>query len=520
MKKDLARRDFLKLGAIGAAGVAAAGLAVTAQAEPIVTSPSKKIWDLKSDVVIAGTGLSGLVAAIEAHDAGAKVLIVEKAPKKFEGGNSRISGNLWLCNNDLEKSYAYYKAMDQGHTEDDVIRWIATETMKTNAYLSKFGVRPLKFTARAFAPEHPTLPGADSIEMFADNGTIGQAAMWSKIRKAVDDRKIMVMYETPALELIQNANREVIGLIVVHGGKKLNIKAAKAVILACGGFEFNEDMNKQMIPARQLFKGTIYNTGDGLKMAQYAGAQMWHNHVFLGQYDTIECKGMPYPAVLRPRGDNYLWLNRRAERFMSEKRPARHGFGHREYAIWFDGLTGEFTNLPCYAIFGAESGNKKMAYEGKVHAWGHYADYKWSEDNSAEVAKGWLFRDDTIEGLAKKIGLDPAKAKASVDAYNKMCTAGADTVFGRPGKSLKPVITAPFTAALLWPGSYNTFGGPKKNTKGQALDAFGKPIPRLYALGELGSYYGFMYNGGGNLTECLFGGWTAGPHAAKLKSWG
>lgn len=519
MKKDLGRRDFLKLGAIGAAGVAV-GLASKAEAEPIAVNPKKMKWDEAADVVVIGTGLSGLVAAIEAHDAGAKALILDKAPKEFEGGNSRISGNLWLCNNNLEKSIAYYKAMDLGHTDDEVIRWVAAESMKTNEYLKKFGVKPLKFTARAFAPEHPTLPGADSIEMFCDNGTIGKAVMWGKVRKAVDDRKIRVMYETPALELIQAPSREVIGVIASRNGKKVNIKAAKAVILASGGFEFNEEMNKQMIPGKQLFKGSLYNTGDGLKMAQYAGSQMWHNHVFLGQYDTIECKGMKYPAILRPKGDNCLWLNKKGERFMNEKRPARHGFGHREYAIWFDGLTGEFTNLPCYAIFGAESGNKKMTYEGAVHAWGHYANYKWSDDNSAEVAKGWLYRDTTIEGLAKQLGLDPAKVKASVDEYNRMCAAGKDTQFGRPDKALKPVATAPFTAAIMWPGSYNTFGGPKKNTKAQALDAFDKPIPRLYVVGECGSYYGFMYNGGGNLTECLFGGWTAGPHAAKLKSWG
>ena len=519
MEKKFARREFLKLSAIGAAGVAT-GIASSAHAEPIAVNPAKIKWNLTADVVVVGTGLSGLISAIEATDACAKVLIIEKAPKEFEGGNSRISGNLWLCNNDLEKSFAYYKAMDLGHTEDEVLKWVAAETMKTNTYLSKFGVRPLRFTARAFAPEHPTLPGADSIEMYADNGTIGQAAMWSKVRKAVDDRKIKVLYETPALELLQAPSREVIGVVAGSGGKKINIKAAKAVILACGGFEFNEEMNKQMIPGKQLFKGTLYNTGDGLKMAQFAGAQMWHNHVFLGQYDTIEAKGMKYPAVLRPKGDNYLWLNKKAVRFMNEKRPARHGFGHREYAIWFDGLTGEFTNLPCYAIYGAESGNKKIAYEGAVHAWGHYANYKWSEDNSAEVEKGWLYRDDTIEGLAGKLGLDPAKAKASVEAYNKICASGADPDFGRAAKTLKPVVTPPFTAAILWPGSYNTFGGPKKNTKAQALDPFGKPIPRLYVVGELGSYYGFMYNGGGNLTECLFGGWTAGPHAAKLKKWG
>ncbi len=520
MKKKLARREFIKLSAIGAAGVAVGLASPSAQAEPIAVNPKRIKWSAVADVVVVGTGLSGLVAAIEANDAGATTLIIEKAPKEFEGGNSRISGNLWLCNNNLEKSYAYYKAMDVGHTEDEVIKWLAGESMKTNAYVSKFGVHPLRFTAIAFAPEHPTLPGGDSIEMYADNGTIGQAAMWSKFRKAAEDRKIKVMYETSALELIQSPSREVIGVIAEQGGKKINIKAEKAVILACGGFEFNEEMNKQMIPAKQLFKGTIYNTGDGLKMAQYAGAQMWHNHVFLGQYDTIECKGMKYHAVLRPKGDVYLWLNKKAERFMNEKRPVRHGFGHREYAIWFDGLTGEFTNLPCYAIYGAESGSKKMVYEGAVHAWGHYAKYKWSEDNSTEVEKGWLYRDITIEGLARQLGLDPAKAKASVESYNKMCANGIDTDFGRSAKTLKPVATPPFTAAILWPGSYNTFGGPKKNTNAQALDPFGKPIPRLYVVGELGSYYGFMYNGGGNLTECLFGGWTAGPHAAKLKKWG
>jgi succinate dehydrogenase/fumarate reductase flavoprotein subunit len=117
-------------------------------------------------------------------------------------------------------------------------------------------------------------------------------------------------------------------------------------------------MNKQMIPGKQLYKGSVYNTGDGVRMTQYAGCQMWHNHVFLGQYDTIECKGMKYPAILRPKGDNYVWLNRKGERFMDEKRPAGTGSATANTRL-VRRLTGEFTNLPCYAIYGAESGKQE-----------------------------------------------------------------------------------------------------------------------------------------------------------------
>ena len=78
---------------------------------------------------------------------------------------------------------------------------------------------------------------------------------------------------------------------------------------------------------------------------------------------------------------------------------------------------------------------------------------------------------------------------------------------------MRPIATPPFYAGEIQPIVINTQGGPRRNVHQQVVDPFGAPIPGLYAAGELGSIFGHVYMSGGNLTECLVGGWTAARHA-------
>ncbi len=113
-----------------------------------------------------------------------------------------------------------------------------------------------------------------------------------------------------------------------------------------------------------------------------------------------------------------------------------------------------------------------------------------------------------------------ANLTAALNQYNADCAAGkGDTVFGRAASSMAPVQTAPFYAIPLWPAGPNTNGGPIRNETAHICDPDYKPIPRLYSAGELGSVYGYLYQGGGNLTESCAFGRIAGINAAAENSW-
>ena len=155
--------------------------------------------------------------------------------------------------------------------------------------------------------------------------------------------------------------------------------------------------------------------------------------------------------------------------------------------------------------------------------------YAWSADNEAELAKGWFVKADTIEALAKMlvvkdyfgrvVGMDPAGLVKTISDYNAACAAGTDTQFGRRAATLKPVSKPPYYAMEVCECQTNTHGGPEHNKFSQTLDMDGKPIPRLYSTGELGSIYGFLYNGGGNVPEAYATGRIAATHAVSLKPW-
>jgi succinate dehydrogenase/fumarate reductase flavoprotein subunit len=153
----------------------------------------------------------------------------------------------------------------------------------------------------------------------------------------------------------------------------------------------------------------------------------------------------------------------------------------------------------------------------------------WSEDNLAEVEKGWILKGETLEELVGKINenskdegynMDPAALQSTIDAFNASCATGSDPLFGRPAvvndiPNLTPLDTPPFYALRLMPCMNTTKGGPVKNGKAQVLDVRGEVIPRLYEAGTLGHTAAQVYCiFGANLAECFNFGRIAGRNAA------
>ena len=143
--------------------------------------------------------------------------------------------------------------------------------------------------------------------------------------------------------------------------------------------------------------------------------------------------------------------------------------------------------------------------------------YDWSADNSKEIARGWIRQGRTIAELAGQAGIEKSSLEATISRYNEFCRVGKDGDFGRARDTLAPISTPPYYAIEMWPSMLNTLGGPRRNEHAQVLGHGGKPISRLYSAGELGSIWGFLYHGGGNLAECLAFGRIAGRNAAMEK---
>ena len=153
------------------------------------------------------------------------------------------------------------------------------------------------------------------------------------------------------------------------------------------------------------------------------------------------------------------------------------------------------------------------------HGWTQIIErYEWSEDNRAELAKGWIKTADSIASLAAVLGLDSAKLLDTVARWNRHCEAKHDAEFGRT-LMMEPIAEPPFCAVELSPSMLNTQGGPRRNEKGQIVRPDGTPIPRLYSAGELGSIYSYLYQGTGNIGECLAFGRISGRNAAAETLW-
>ncbi|MBW1902350.1 MAG: FAD-binding protein [Deltaproteobacteria bacterium] len=492
-------------------------------------------WDKTAEVVIVGYGMAGTVAAITAHDKGAEVLVLEKQPANSHHTNSSMSGGFIIVPSDVEGAVKYMEALyrvdgDLYWTEREIIRVWAEYSSQNKDWIENHGG---KLELIAPMGEHFDVPGADSIHGYSFPGR--GLRMMRILDQRVKERRIEIMHDTAAERLITDRNGQVIGVRTNHrdGGvlKTLNVRASRAVILTCGGFEFNEQMKLNYLgvyPAH--FTGSPANTGDGIRMGLDVGADLWHmNCCSAGAVARfpdcptaffVELGGQGWLARLfgrdlrEPAG--YVVVDRNGSRFINENIiGTKIHCAYYEFTS-FDSRRLRYPRVPSYWIFDQnrmEAGQLALLAAG---ASGPQQLHKWSTDNSEELEKGWIITAETISELATKIDIQPEVLQKTITTYNLCCEQGEDPDFGRGALNLVPLSRPPFYAVKLWPGGANTQGGPKRNSQSQVLDPAGRPIPRLYSAGELGSIFGMIYpSGGGNLAECIVFGRIAGENAAK-----
>ena len=527
--------------------VAASPIRSNGPAQAVQPPPST--WDYTADVVVLGTGFAGLSAAMTAYNTGASVIVLEKMDKTRQGGNSIVAGNEVWAPLDVVQGALYINACNMGRVDDPDLPMLISQGLQENLQvLTNLGIT---YGLSAIGPANPGLIGASTVKFYVMTYNnlqfSGGAGIWYPLRQALaklEGSNLKFMYSTPATSLIQDPlTNEILGVTAASSDGTLNVKANRGVVLACGGFEYNKDMLAQYLPTSELLQwGTPGNTGDGIKMAQAVGADLWHMQQ--QNWGTPDAMKTPYgPATtISVKGNNYIFVDRTGSRYVNESSGfGSYGYPGWEIAMYFDRPTESFIRNPTWAIFDETSRkagamlSPSTAPPGgfpsglKYGGWfGNFSGYTWSSDNSAEIASGWIFSASSIANLASLLTADPDNTnsatgqllmnpttlQATVTRWNSLVSGGADTDFGRPTATMGAIQTPPFYAAKLWIGFNNTEGGPKRNKNCQVLDTTGTPIPRLYSAGELGSFYGMLYNGGGNIGECLFTGRIAGNNAA------
>jgi hypothetical protein len=166
--------------------------------------------------------------------------------------------------------------------------------------------------------------------------------------------------------------------------------------------------------------------------------------------------------------EEFMDWDKTGRRFMNETRENRHGFGHKEYLLYFDGVLGEFTRIPCYGIFDASArtrGNVAGGMSFKFGWFGWFGGYQGSRDNSKEIEKGWIIKGETLADLANKLEIKPADLETTITRWNEQCKDRIDQDFGRPSRGLIPIEKPPFYCVKVYPATFTTQGGPKRNAK-------------------------------------------------------
>ncbi len=524
----LTKRTFLK----GLAATAAIPAVGAVQAKP----SSLPKWDKETDVVVLGYGGAGAASAISAKDAGAEVIIYEKMEQG--GGNTAVSSGGVMIPNNRERGYTYLSktyAFANAVKDDELLNIFVDEIMNSKEFLANLAPnQELYIYGHA---GFQSIPESDAIEKWRFRSPKGSKVrggdmLFNNYRYAVEEvRKIPVVYKARALELVTE-NGEVLGAIVEIDGKKQAIKARKGVVLATGGFEFDDEMLANHTMGKDFHRlGNPGNTGDGIRMAMAAGSGLWHMSALSCPLGLV-VPGLKTQLQINMLAPSHIYVDQDGKRFMNEKMDNHVCI----YGVnMLDGIKHRYPRIPCYVVFDEEARQKGPIVGGATSGYAiNREGYQWSKDNSVEIEKGVIVTAPTLEELAAKINVPPDNLVQTVKRWNEIISAGADVDFGRSierkGKVVmegrdaplvsKPLGAGPYYAAALYPALLNTQGGPRRNKNAQVLDPFGKPIPRLYSAGELGSMWGHIYQGACNNAEsCVFGR-IAGRSVAAEKPWG
>ncbi|MEC7438656.1 MAG: FAD-dependent tricarballylate dehydrogenase TcuA [Pseudomonadota bacterium] len=453
-----------------------------------------RLWD----ILVIGAGNAGLCAAITAAEAGCSVLVIEAAARDMRGGNTRHTRNLRVMHEAptdvLTDAYSFEEYFDDlmRVTRGITNRELASLTLEKSAELTGWlGERGVRF--------QPALSGTLNLGRTNAFFLGGGRALLNSLCRHAEGLGVEFLYETEVSGMrMEDGYCDGVGLA---DGRTLR---AKKVITTAGGFEANLEWLAEGwgdSAKNFLVRGTPYNTGTVLRSLLDHGAKP------VGELDqchavAIDARAPKFDGGIASRIDGVpfgIVLNRDSARFYDEG----EDFWPKRYAIWGRLVAGQPDQI-AYALL-----------------------------DSVGVARFMpsVFTpicDDSIEGLAEQLGLDPARARAAVDEFNAACPDGPIDQSVLDGKATSgltpektnwaaPIEKPPFYGFPLRPGITFTYMGVEVNDSAQILMQDGRPSANLFAAGEImaGNVLGQGYLAGIGMTIGAVFGRIAGATAAR-----
>ncbi|OLC17960.1 MAG: tricarballylate dehydrogenase [Candidatus Rokubacteria bacterium 13_1_40CM_69_27] len=484
------------------------------------------------DVVVVGGGNAALCAALSAREHGARVLVLEKAPEAWRGGNGFFTAGgfrfafksfeeLRELVGDLSDEEAASMEVDP-YTEDtyyddlmrvtedcadpDLALLLVRESQPTVRWMKGRGIRWIPMFGRQAYKVGGRFRFWGGLVLEAVGGGPGLIDMeYAAAAKA----GIEVRFEAKGTRLTVDDRGAVTG-VVVRTPSGTESLASRAVVLGSGGFEANPEMRTRYLgPNWELarVRGTPYNTGDGIRMALEIGALPWGH--WSGCHSVQWDLNAPWHGD-RKVGDNFqkhsyplgIIVNLRGERFVDE------GADFRNYTyVKYGRAVIEQPRRAAFQVF-----DQKVLHLLRE-------EYRIREVTKAE--------DMTLEGLARKLEIDVAGFVATVTAFNAAVQPGVFNPAIKDGKGTQgitppksnwalPLDTPPYVGYAVTTGITFTFGGLRIRSDAQVIDCEQRPIPGLFAAGELvGGLFYHNYPGGAGLMAGAVFGRIAGRAAAR-----
>ena len=552
MQTTIDRRNLIKGAGLAGLATAAAGMLAgsVAHAEESA-SADERDWTYEADLVIVGSGSAAYCAAIEAAEAGASVLVLEKSG--IIGGDSKLCGGAMMgtgfegqvelsgYEGDTPEKFANQMLRwAQGFGDPEIIREACMRSGDAVNWMIGLG---RTFTSVDIVPPIWALDAGHEDEALAprvifsneggeaDTGLEGAGNAHFAIleAKVKEFDNVATKVNAEVTHILRNDGGEVIGVEFLNNGEPAFAKAHKAVVLACASVDNNPEMAAQLglnqqlwgLKMREVGMDDPYchdmpsNTGDGLRMAMELGASLQLTsaccmpdlHYFGGvseYYTGMQTGSNPYKGW---KNEGTILVNPMGRRFVAED--SCWGYTVTEVAktLYANGWQpNDPLGKQVYAICDAD----------------HFFQWELQGQNVLVEEGGSVIKRDTLEELAEAIGVPADALVEECERWNTYCETGVDTQFDRR-VDFGTIKTGPFDADAEKPKVLGTFAGVKSNLKAEVISgATGEPIPRLYAAGTVagGNYSGPFYFGcGWSILNTVVWGREAGQNAAALESW-
>ena len=431
-------------------------------------APSAPEKTLEADVAVIGAGIAGLTAAVRLQQLGLSVIIAEKRTERIprgrtigvvpEGTDKKIFAKRWLraCGSRVNELLLW----NYMNRSAEALSWLVS--------LSDGAAEAIPCTNRYENPDIGAFHGDYFLKPTSEQYSSEGGSLAEAILEDAFTRMGGTIYRNMTAQMLEkdDTGRVIAFLAADAEGTVTRFTGKKAVILAAGDCGTDEEMLAALSPL-SLRAGTSLatGTGDGQKMAFRAGAEL--NGLYWAPYFGCTAFG-PYTFF-------FTAVNRDGRRFMNEDTSdpakARHCINQRE-GEWAFTICDDKWYEELQAARGIAGGPRMMPDEGLT-----------KEDIEAACGDN-LFRADSLEELAEKIGVPAEALRKTAERVNTLAANGEDTDYGKRPPLLTTLEKAPFYAFKWGPALHATFGGAVVDEEMQVLDPDDNPIPGLYAVGS------------------------------------